>query len=120
MHANPSLNEVKKEWHGTLKSYLWGFFLCLFLTSLSFLLVIEKAFSADVLLYTISGLALIQAIVQLVFLLHLGQEAKPKWMMLIFGFMVLILLIIVFGTIWIMNDLNERMMPAMSKEMTHD
>ena len=50
----------------------------------------------------------------------MGQEAKPRWETLIFCFMVLILLIIVIGSLWIMNDLNERVMPEMTREMSHD
>jgi cytochrome o ubiquinol oxidase operon protein cyoD len=56
--------------------------------------------------------------VQLRFFLHLGQEAKPRWETMIFYFMVLVLLIIALGSLWIMHDLEERVMSNM--EMTHD
>ena len=106
-----SLAEVQKEWHGTLKSYLIGFAASLLLTMASFFLVITKYLSGRSLIYAVICLAIAQAACQLRFFLHLGQEAKPRWETLIFYFMLLILLIIVIGSLWIMYDLNERMMP---------
>ena len=49
---------------------------------------------------------------RLYFFLHLGKETKPRWKLYVFGFMVSVVLIIVFGSIWIMNNLNYRMTPA--------
>lgn len=123
-----SLKRMKKEWHGSLKAYIIGFIASLLLTTISFLLVIAKAVSGPTLAYTIVALALVQALFQLIFFLHVGQEAKPRWETLTFCFMFMILLIIAIGTLWIMHDLNERMMPDRTdmkemkekKEITHD
>lgn len=120
MNHELSLKETQKEYHGTLKSYLIGFLASLLLTLLSFTLVAAKLLSGQHLIYTIAGLSLTQAILQLLFFLHVGQEAKPRWETLVFCFMVLILLIIVIGTLWIMSDLNERMMSNMPETMMHD
>lgn len=109
MSHEPSLREIKKEWHGTYQSYIIGFAASLTLTAISFLLVVTKTLAGRSLAYTIVGLALAQAIVQLLFFLHVGQEAKPRWETIIFYFMVLIFLIVAVGTLWIMYDLNERM-----------
>ena len=117
MSTELSLKEIKKEWHGTYQAYAIGFFASLFLTGLSFYLVISHTFSTSVLSYTIVGLALVQAAVQLRFFLHLGQEAKPLWETIVFFFMLVILLIICLGSLWVMNDLNSRMMPDMTKEL---
>lgn len=119
MTADLSLKEIQKEWHGTLKSYIIGFIASLLLTAISFSLVITQALSGHALVYTIIGLAVLQAIVQLLFFLHVGQEAKPRWETIIFCCTVLVLLIIIIGSLWIMHDLNERMMPGMNKEMVH-
>ncbi len=118
-----SLKETKKEWHGTLKAYVVGFVGSIVLTMCSFLLVIARPFSGPLLIYTITGLALAQAIFQLLFFLHLGQEAKPRWESFVFYFMVLVLFIIAIGSLWIMSDLNDRVMSNMIssiKEMPHD
>lgn len=103
------IHEFKK-WHGTYKSYLIGFISSLVLTTLAFFLVIQGLASPLIL----TSLALLQAILQLIYFLHLGQEPKPHWETIVFLFMVIILLIISLGSLWIMNDLNSRMM------MMHD
>lgn len=120
MHHDLDLKEVKKEWHGTLKAYLIGFILSLLLTIASFSLVTYEILSGSLIVYTVVGLALTQAIVQLIFFLHLGQESSPNWDKLIFYFMVLVLVIIVAGSLWIMRDLDNRVMADMQHEMTHD
>jgi cytochrome o ubiquinol oxidase operon protein cyoD len=110
MSEELSLKEIQKEWHGTFKSYKIGFFSSLVLTSISFCLVLTNIISNYILFVTISLLALAQAIIQLRFFLHVGEEPKPQWESISFYFMVGILLIIVLGTLWIMHDLDERMM----------
>jgi cytochrome o ubiquinol oxidase operon protein cyoD len=105
-----SLKEIQKEYHGTLKSYLIGFLVSLLLTGGSFFLVLTRLLSENFLIYSIIGLAITQAIIQLLFFLHVGQEAKPRWETLIFYFMLLVLFIVVIGSLWIMFDLNHRVM----------
>ena len=120
MHED-SLKEIQKEWHGSLKAYLIGFILSLLLTSCSFLLVINKVLTGTSLIVAIVSLALIQALVQLLFFLHIGQEEKPKWESMAFYFMLIVLFIICFGSLWIMFDLDDRMMSNMpAMEMSHD
>lgn len=110
MSSELSLKEIKKEYHGSLISYIIGFILSLILTLLSFLLVAFEIFPPYVLTYTIVGFALFQAFIQMIFFLHLGQEDPPQWETLVFYFMILVLVIIVLGTLWIMYDLDERVM----------
>ncbi len=124
-HHELSLKEIKKEWHGSLRAYVFGFIGSFLLTVVSFLLVYTRLLTGSALTYTIIGLALIQAIVQLRYFLHIGEEAKPRWEILGFYFMILVLLIVVLGSLWIMYDLNNRTMGNMpmgdmSKEMHHD
>ncbi len=112
MTAEPSLKEIQKEWHGSLKAYLIGFFSCLLLTATSFYLVYAQLLSPHLLFYTLIGLALVQAMIQLLFFLHVGQEAKPRWETISFCCMTICLLIIVIGSLWVMNDLKKRVMPS--------
>lgn len=120
MARDLSFTETKKEWHGTFKSYAIGFIASLLLTSASFFLVLFKSLSGNLLVYSLIALAIAQAIVQLIFFLHVGQEDKPKWETLLFGFTVIVLLIIIIGSLWIMNDLNERTMSTISEETSRD
>ncbi len=117
MSHDLSLKETKREWHGTLKAYAFGFVLSLLLTGTSFYLVLHQVLSRDHLIYTLIGLSITQALVQIVFFLHLGKEAKPRWETLFFVFTVLVLLIVLIGSLWIMNDLDHRMMSHMG---SHD
>lgn len=96
----------QKLWHGTYLAYFIGFISSLALTAFAFFLVVQKYSSPEIL----GALALVQALIQLRFFLHLGQEKKPYWETIVFLFMTLVLLIIVIGSLWIMNDLNARMM----------
>jgi len=110
MSSEISLREIKKEYHGSLIAYLIGFVLSLIFTGVSFFLVYFQVFPAHFLIYTIAGLAFFQAFIQMLFFLHLGQEGKPQWETLVFYFMLLVLLIIVLGSLWIMYDLDQRVM----------
>jgi cytochrome o ubiquinol oxidase operon protein cyoD len=113
MHSEPSLDQIKKEYHGSLTSYLIGLFASLLLTVSSFYLVWTSALSRHALIYTVIGLAIVQAAFQLRFFLHLGKEAKPRWESISFYFMLTCLVIIVIGSLWIMYDLNNRVMAGM-------
>ena len=113
MEHELSLSEIKKKWHGNIKSYLIGFFSSAMLTVAAFFLVITRLFTGPTLIITIVTLGLIQAILQARFFLHVGEEEKPRWETLVFLFMVLVLLIIVLGSLWIMYDLNNRVMNGM-------
>lgn len=115
-----SLKAIQREWHGTLKAYVIGLIASLLLTSASFFAVVNQIFPKETLIITIVALAIVQAIFQLLFFLHLGQEAKPRWETVIFYFMLGILFIIAIGSLWIMFDLNERVMPNMKEETSHD
>ncbi|CRX38467.1 cytochrome o ubiquinol oxidase subunit IV [Estrella lausannensis] len=120
MSSEPTLKEIQKEWHGSYRAYAIGFMSSIILTILSFSMVLLKLLEGKALMVVITGLALIQAVFQLRFFLHLGEEPKPKWESLTFYLMLIILLIVAIGSLWIMFDLNDRMMPAMGKEMGHD
>ena len=95
---------------GSHKTYTIGLVLCILLTLASFLLVQRNLLSGTSLLVSIIVLGAVQVAVQLYFFLHLGTESHPRWNTLIFVFMALVLIIIVGGTLWIMFNLNDRMM----------
>lgn len=110
MSEERSLREIQKDWPQTLKLYITGFIICLILTAMSFLLAGTKIFQTGYLIASLIFLAIVQAFVQLVFFMHFGKEAKPRWMMLVFYFMATILLIVVILSLWIIFDLNNRVM----------
>lgn len=91
-------------------SYIVGFVLSLVLTLTAYSLVIGQVLTGSQLVAALIGLALVQTLVQLLFFLHLRHESAPRWKLLVFDFMLLIVAILVFGSLWIMNNLNYHMM----------
>lgn len=97
--------------HGSLKTYVSGFAFSIILTLAAYTLVVNRKYSVNIIIGAIIGLALVQFLIQLIFFLHLGKETKPRWKLFVLVFMILIVLILVFGSLWIMNNLNYRMTP---------
>lgn len=96
---------------GTVRTYTVGFILSIILTFLAYGAVTRHWFSGNALILVIMGLASVQLVVQLFFFLHLGSESKPRWNAAVFGFMLIILGIVVGGTLWIMYHLDYNMVP---------
>ena len=100
----------------TLKAYLIGFGLSLALTLMAFMFVNahitsqHSDFSHQALMIVLAVFALTQFVVQLVFFLHLGAERGPQWKQLVFWLMIVVVLILVVGSVWIMQNLNYNMM----------
>jgi cytochrome o ubiquinol oxidase operon protein cyoD len=92
-----------------LKTYVLGYLMSMVLTLTAYLMVTNHGASRDFLIGLLVVLALIQFFVQIYYFLHLGAETKPRWKLAVFVFMTGVVLIIVFGSLWIMNNLNTRM-----------
>ncbi|MBI4033464.1 cytochrome o ubiquinol oxidase subunit IV [Candidatus Saccharibacteria bacterium] len=95
-----------------------GFVFSLVLTLSAFMLVWwqkdadQQIFSQNFLLVWVGALAVVQLITQLVFFLHLGRESKPRWNLTVLVFAAIIVLILVFGSLWIMANLNYHHGPS--------
>lgn len=96
--------------YGNFKSYVIGFAVSILLTLAAFILVGQKLFAGWTLGIIVAILGFIQATIQLMLFFNLTREAKPRWNMVIFLFMLLIVLIVVLGSIWIMENLNYNLM----------
>jgi cytochrome o ubiquinol oxidase operon protein cyoD len=103
---------------GSKTTYVIGFVLSLILTGLAFLLVQihlnhhHHYPSDNFLLVALVALAVVQLFVQLVFFLHLSRESKPRWNALALAFAITVVVILVIGSLWIMSNLNYRMMSS--------
>lgn len=97
--------------YGTARSYVLGFFISALLVLAAYFVTVQHIFSGLMLGLVVCSLGLAQAFLQLVLFLNLLREPKPRWNILVFLFMVLVVLILVFGSLWIMNHLNYNMMP---------
>lgn len=107
---------------GTLKAYIVGFISSIILTLAVYFFVQQQAnsghtaYSAGVLTAIIVTLALVQLAVQLKFFIHLGHESKPSWNKLAFLFMFIVVVILVGGSLWIMDNLHYNMMTPQETE----
>ena len=100
--------------HGSLSSYAVGFMLSLIFTFAPYFMVTQHIGQGWVLGLALAIFAISQVLVQLVFFLHLGREKRPRWHSLAFGFMTVVVVIVVFGSLWIMNNLNYHTMSGPS------
>lgn len=97
---------------GLLVQYVTGFILSIALTLAAYSLVVQRTLPVRWIIISIVGLAVAQLFVQLFFFLHMGNERKPRWNLMAFLFMVMVVVIVAFGSLWIMNNLDYNMMPA--------
>ncbi|MBI3236261.1 MAG: cytochrome o ubiquinol oxidase subunit IV [Chlamydiales bacterium] len=104
-------------WNVSFKPQFLGFILSLIITLAAYRIVIEGHLAGSNLLITLYGIGIAQAILQLIFFLHLGLESKPHWNMITFLLTVLVIVIVIGGSIWIMNNLDYNLMPPMEHEM---
>jgi cytochrome o ubiquinol oxidase operon protein cyoD len=106
-------NDVFVKNQDNFNTYVMGFGISILLTLASYFIVTHQLVKESAITWALIGFGSLQAILQLVFFLHLGSESKPKWKLLIFTFMLFVVVILVAGSLWVMTDLNSRMMPCM-------
>lgn len=95
---------------GNFKSCIAGFILSVVLTAIPFALVLSSITSRSAILFGIFGAGTIQILVHLHYFLHLDASSAARWNILALLFTLLIMILFVGGTIWIMYNLNYRMM----------
>ena len=95
----------------SIASYLVGYALAIGLSVVSFYLTRSTLVWAPSIPIALSVLAIAQMGVHLVFFLHItsGSDSVNNLMALAFG--LLIVMLLVFGSLWIMTHLNHNMMP---------
>lgn len=96
-------------------SYVVGFVLSVLITLAAYIVVVKQLWPMEVLVYIILGMAVVQLVVQSVFFLHIGRG--NKWKVITYFFAILIVLIIVVGSMWIMDNLDYNMMRMTPEQM---
>ncbi|WP_106743433.1 cytochrome o ubiquinol oxidase subunit IV [Yoonia maritima] len=98
--------------HGTMAQLMIGFGLAALLTIIPFVLIIaEVAIARTTLIGIIMGLGAVQIVVHLVYFLHVNRSTEQGWTLFASIFAVLILVIVLAGSLWVMRNMNENMMP---------
>jgi cytochrome o ubiquinol oxidase operon protein cyoD len=95
---------------GSLKSYTIGFILSIVLTAIAFGVVMSGNLSRSIVMLTIVGAAIAQILVHLHYFLHLNTSSEARLNVLGLVFTILIMLLFVGGSLWIMYNLNYRLM----------
>jgi cytochrome o ubiquinol oxidase subunit IV len=95
-----------------VQGYLIGFVLAALLTVASFYVLRTNLIWAPGIVVMLGVLAVAQIGVHLVFFMHLTTAPDNTNNVLALAFGILIVVLIIGGSIWIMNRLDERMMPA--------
>jgi cytochrome o ubiquinol oxidase operon protein cyoD len=117
-------NEVVVSSHdagrGTTLSYTIGFGLSLILTLSAYLIIDNHVATHTFRMVSIICLAIAQLFVQLICFLHLGRESKPRWNLTVLIFAAMVVIIVVFGSLWIMHNLNYRMTPSQVQNYMHN
>ena len=92
-----------------VSSYITGFLLSVVLTFIPYLLVVNQVVTGTALLVTILTFAMVQLLVQLIFFLHIGRGAGPKWNLYFFIGTFAALLVVVVGSVVIISNLHSNM-----------
>ncbi|KIC40600.1 cytochrome O ubiquinol oxidase [Ruegeria sp. ANG-R] len=99
--------------HGTLKSYMVGFLLSVVLTLIPFWIVLGDVMdSTGWAIAIIFTLGATQMLVHIHYFLHVSLKVEAGWQVMSLGLTVLLLVIVMAGSIWVMFNLDENMMPA--------
>ncbi len=94
-----------------LRGYQTGFALAALLTIVPFALVATGTLSTMALLWVIGVLGLVQIVVHVRYFLHvnLSREKREEFALMVFSGSLLVLMIA--GMLWILFNMNMRMMP---------
>lgn len=96
---------------GSFKSYVTGFILSILLTAIAFALVMQsEGLLRLTVLFVVFGAAILQILVHLHYFLHLDTTSAARWNVMALIITLLIMILFVGLTLWIMSDLNYRMM----------
>jgi cytochrome o ubiquinol oxidase subunit IV len=93
-----------------LQPYVTGFVFALVLTGIPFGLVAANLLPRFTTLVVIAVLAVVQVLVPPRSFLHIDLDSTPRENLLALAFAAVLIFLTVGGTLWIMLDLNARMM----------
>src|SRR6202167_3295053 len=107
---DPSHTREQKRWEFLV--YTSGFVLAIVLTAISFWAANTSLLWAPGVPLGLAVLAIAQMGVHLVFFIHITTGSDNTNNVLALAFGVLIVTLVVAGSLWIMTNLNDNMMPA--------
>lgn len=97
--------------HGSLQSYMVGFWLSVILTAIPFYLVMSGVIENKQLTsVVIMAFAAAQIIVHMICFLHMNAKSESGWTLMALLFTIIIVVITLSGSLWVMYHLNTNMM----------
>ncbi|PCI77367.1 hypothetical protein COB21_03100 [Candidatus Aerophobetes bacterium] len=93
-------------WNASIKPIILGFILSSVLLFAAYRITIHSHLSGTMLITMLLVLAVLSGLCQLIFFLHLGIESKPRWNMTMFFMGVFVMILLIWGSIWIMRHLD--------------
>ena len=118
-HAHGDVSHGQSS-HGSKKSYITGFVLSAILTVIPFALIMTHALTGTSAIWMIAAFAAAQIFVQVYFFLHIDFSPEQRNILNSFLFTVFVVAIVMVGSLWIMHNANEKMMPGMNMDMGMD
>ena len=100
--------------HGSKNSYIIGFILSAILTVIPFWLIMSQTLTGMSAVWMIAAFAAAQIIVQVYFFLHVDFSPEQRNTLYSFLFTIFVVAIVMVGSLWIMHNANENMMPGMN------
>lgn len=113
-HAHGDVSHGQSS-HGSKKSYIIGFILSVILTIIPFGLVMGEMMSGTSAIWMIAIFAAAQVFVQVYFFLHVDFSPEQRNTLYSFLFTLFVVAIVMIGSLWIMHNANENMMPGMGE-----
>jgi cytochrome o ubiquinol oxidase operon protein cyoD len=107
----PGDSPQSSEMHKRIWSYLAGFALASLLSAVSFYMTRSNLVWAPSIPIALSVLAIAQMGVHLVFFLHMTSGADNVNNLMALAFGLLIVMLLVFGSLWIMTHLDHNVVP---------
>jgi len=110
-HDSHSHSHTDDHAHGSLRSYMVGFWLSVILTAIPFYLVMSGVIENKQLTsIVIMAFAAAQIIVHMICFLHMNAKSESGWTLMALLFTIIIVVITLSGSLWVMYHLNANMM----------
>ncbi|MDN3504812.1 MAG: cytochrome C oxidase subunit IV family protein [Rhabdochlamydiaceae bacterium] len=110
--------ELKQSWNTSFKPVVWGLIISFILTLVSYFIASDGMKGSYTLSVILLAFGAAQALVILILHMHIFAESKPRWNLITFLFLILVIFVLVGGTLWIMYNLSyNTMLPGMTIDL---
>ena len=94
--------DLEQKWNTSIRPLIWGLVI-------SSILLIGVYVFAQV-NWLVMLLTYAQSVAVLVYFMHLGIENKPRWNLIVFLFMLVLVIVVIGGSMWVMYNIDYNVM----------